>query len=212
MERLEKLLRRIKSKYGVTLNEENYQAKIIESLNASPDLIAYFRRYMEGNEVDLEWGCLIFLLIKAADGGDARALKRYYRALRKYPPHFFVEAIMAEWELNYWGNLFEAKGKLCKALELKPNDPAGNHNLGLIYYFLGTFKKAAECYEKAITYSRDALEPADLKAISLYRLAVIKVNLDRDYLTAVRLLQEAVKVKPDYEPAGKALAKLKGQR
>jgi len=205
-------LAKIKRDYGITLNEGNYQAIILEELDSPPSLLDYFRKYMKKGEITLEWGCLMFLLIKADIEGDVQAVERSCKSLKKYPANYFIEFVMAELELQYYGNIFEAKDKLFKALELKSDDGTCYHNLGLIYSLPGAFNKALGHYEKAVLYSRDSIEPSELKASSLYDMAVIKINIEQNYSTAKRFLKETLKENPDYDLARETLRKLRWER
>jgi len=96
---------------------------------------------MKGDQINLEWGCLMFLFIKADAEGDVHSLERYYKLLKEYPPNYLTEFVMAKLKLRYYGNLFQAKDKFLRALELKPNDAHCYYNLGLIYNLCRTQSK-----------------------------------------------------------------------
>lgn len=209
--KLQNYLAEIKRKHGIDLTEQNYQNMILQELESPTSLLDYFKDYMERNEevTTLEWGCLIFLFIKTDQDENFSEIEKYYKLLRKYPANSFTELIMADLELRYYGNLFKAKDKYYKALELKPNDAHCHYNLGFIYYLLGMFDRAAGQYEKAIIHYNSANNPEELKARSLYNLAVHRINIEHDYQGARELLNEALRDMPDYPQAKQALRQIK---
>ena len=210
--RLERLLAKIEREYNIPLNEGNYQTRILEALESPPPLLDYFREYMKGDQITLEWGCLILLFIKANAERDVSDMERYYRFLKNYPANYLTEFTMADLELKYYGNLFKARDKLFKALELKPNDANCYYSLGLIYNLLGTFCKSIEHYENAVLHSQSSNTPAELKARSLYNIAAMKINLGQNFRDAERLLKEALKEMPDYDLARQALRTIRWER
>jgi tetratricopeptide (TPR) repeat protein len=208
---LQRYLAEIKRKYDTTLTEQNYIDMILEELESPPSLLDYFKAYMarHGDIITLKWGCLIFLFIKADEGKDVYAIEKYYNLLERYPLNWFTEVSMAELELKYYGNIFNAKDRFQRALELRPNDPHCYYNLGLIYHLLGVFDKSAEHYEKAVIYHENANMPRELKARSLFNIAVYKINIDRDYKEARKLLKDALREMPDYPQAEHALGQIR---
>lgn len=207
--RLEKLLARIKSEHNISLNEGNYRTRILEKLQSPPSLLDYFRKYMKGDEITLEWGCLMFLFIDADKHGDVHSIERYYNSLKGYPPNYLVEFAMARLEFRYYGKFFKAKEGFLRALELKPNDAHCYYNLGLLYNLLGIFDVSISNYENAALYSQNSNVPAELKARSLYNIAAMKLNINNDRRSAKLLLEETLEAMPDYELARQALRSLR---
>jgi len=208
--RLQKYLAKIKSEYDTLLTEENYKDMILEELESPPSLLDYFKEYMTRNKdiITLEWGCLFFLFIKAEQQKDVSDIKRYYKLLEKYPVNWLTEVTMAELELRYYGNLFKARDGFRKALQLKPNDAYCHYSLGFIYYLLGVFDKSTEHYENAVIHHKSANRPGEVKARSLYNLAVHKINIKHDYKEAKKLLRRALREMPDYPQAKDALRQI----
>lgn len=85
---LHRYLTKIKKDYDVVLTEENYKDIIQEELESPPSLLDYFNDYMEKNKatLTLEWGCLMFLFIKADREKYAPDIEKYYKLLERYPP------------------------------------------------------------------------------------------------------------------------------
>jgi len=208
--RLQKYLAKIKSEYGTLLTKENYKDMILEELESPPSLLDYFKEYMRRNKdvITLEWGCLFFLFIKADQQKIVSEIERYYKLLKKYPANWLAEVIIAELELRYYGNLFKARDGFHKALQLKPNDAHCHYYLGFIYYLLGVFDKSFEHYKNAVIYHKGANMPGEIKARSLYNLAVHKINVEHDYKEAKKLLKDALKEMPDYPQAKDALRQI----
>jgi tetratricopeptide (TPR) repeat protein len=209
--KLDNYLSMIKKEYDIDLDEQNYKNIILKELESPASLLDYFKDYLERNKegTTLKWGCLIFLFIKAEQEKNVSEIDKYYKLLRNYPPNFFAEMIMAELQLRYYGNLFKAKDGFDRALELKPNDAHCHYNLGFVYYLLGMFDRAAGHYEKAIIHYNSANNPEELKARSLYNLAVHRINIEHNYQGARELLNEALRDMPDYPQAKQALRQIK---
>jgi len=208
--RLQKYLAKIKSEYDTLITKENYKDIILEELESPPSLLDYFKEYMARNKdvITLEWGCLLFLFIKAEQQKDVSEIKRYYKLLKKYPANWLTEVTMAELEFRYYGNLFKARDGFYKALQLKPNDAHCHYSLGFVYYLLGVFDKSFEHYKNAVIYHKGANMPGEIKARSLYNLAVYKINVKRDYKEAKKLLRDALREMPDYPQAKDVLRQI----
>jgi len=207
---LQRYLAKIKRKYDVVLTEQNYKDMILEELKSPPSLLDYFKDYMAGNEdiITLEWGCLFFLFMKANQEKDVSRIERYYKLLKKYPLNWFTEVRVAKLELRYYGNLFKAKDRFYRALKLKPNDAYCHYNLGLVYYLLGVFEKSVEHYKNAVIHHKNAYNPGELKARSLFDLAVYKINREHNYKGAKKLLKDALREMPDYPQAKDVLRQI----
>ena len=208
---LQKYLAEIKREYEIALTKENYKDMILEELKSPPSLLDYFRDYMARNEdiITLNWGCLIFLFINADRKKDVFDIERHYKRLEKYPANWFIEVAMAELEFKYYGHLFKAKDRFHGALELKPNDAHCHYSLGFVYYLLGVFDKSTEHYGKSVIHYKNANNPREIKARSLFNLAVHKINREHDYKGAKKLLNDALREMPDYPQAKHALKQIR---
>ncbi len=211
---LQRYLAKIKKDYNVVLTEENYKNIILEELESPPSLLDYFRDYMEKNKakITLEWGCLMFLFIKADEEKYAPDIEKYYRLLETYTPNWFTEVGLAELQLRYYGNIFKARDGFLKGLELKPDDAHCHYNLGFVYHLLGVSDKSFEHYEKAVINYQTANKPKEIKARSLYNLAVFKINVEHDYEAGGRFLKEALALMPRYPEAKRALKQMRWLR
>jgi len=211
---LQRYLAKIKKDYNVVLTEENYKNIILEELESPPSLLDYFRDYMEKNKakITLEWGCLMFLFIKADEEKYAPDIEKYYRLLETYTPNWFTEVGLAELQLRYYGNVLKARDGFLKGLELKPDDAHCHYNLGFVYHLLGVSDKSFEHYEKAVINYQTANKPKEIKARSLYNLAVFKINVEHDYEAGGRFLKEALALMPRYPEAKRALKQMRWLR
>lgn len=200
--------------YDIDITDENYVDLILNELERPPSLLDYIKNYVEINRevIDFEWGCLMFLFIKAEDEKNVFDIEKYYDLLRKYPADWFTEVSIAELQFNYYGNLFKALEKFRTALKLKPGDAHCHYNLGLVCHLLGLFDKSAEHYEKAALNYEKTNFPHDLKARSLYNIAVYEINIKGNHEKAGELLKEALREMPDYPEAKIALRKVRGGR
>jgi tetratricopeptide (TPR) repeat protein len=143
---LQRYLVKIGKDFNVVVTEENYKDVILKELETPPSLLDYLRDYMEKNELTLEWGCLMFLFIRADEEKYVPDIESYYKLLARYPPNWFIEVGMAELELRYYGNIFKARDGFFKGLELRPDNARCHYNLGFIYHLLGVFNKSFEHY------------------------------------------------------------------
>ena len=211
---LQRYLAKIKKDYNVSLTEENYKDIILEELESPPSLLDYFRDYMEKNKakLTLEWGCLMFLFIKADEEKYAPDIEKYYKLLETYAPNWFTEGGLAELQLRDYGDIFKARDGFLKGLELKPDDAHCNYNLGFAYHLLGVSDKSFEHYEKAVINYQSANKPKEIKARSLHNLAVFKINVEHDYEEGERFLKEALAVMPRYPEAKRALKQMRWLR
>ncbi len=207
---LQSYLTKIHTQYDIILTEQNYQDIILEELDSPPALLNYFKDYMEKNKeiITLEWGCLMFLFIRVNGEQFVPDIEKYYNRLKQYPPNYFTELMTGELELRYYGNVFKAKDKFLLALELKPNDAHSNYNLGFVYSLLGVFDKSKQYYEDVIINCQTSPTPKEIKARSLYNIAVYKINIDENYKEAKRLLQEALNEMPNYPQARNVLSQI----
>jgi tetratricopeptide (TPR) repeat protein len=208
---LQRYLAKIKKDHNISLTEENYKDIILKELESPPSLLDYFRDYMEKNKakLTLEWGCLLFLFIKADEEKYVPDIEKYYKLLERYPPNCFIVIAMAELQLRYYGNIFKARDGFLKGLELKPDDAHCHYTLGFVYHLLGVFDKSFEHYEKAVINYQNANKPKEIKARSLYNLAVFKIMVEHDYEEGERFLKEALVVMPWYPEAKRALRQIR---
>ncbi|MBV1821724.1 hypothetical protein G7A79_28370, partial [Coprococcus sp. MSK.21.13] len=150
MANYKKYLDEIKKNYNMVVDEENYKEIILKEFEYSKFLQDYFKEYMEKEELDLNWGALMILFIKASKEKNVTLVEKYEKALKKYKNNYYLEYVLGEINLVYYGELFKAKDAFNNALKLRDNDGDCYYNLGFIYYLLGMFKKSFEFYIKAI--------------------------------------------------------------
>ncbi len=91
---------------------------------------------------------------------------------------------------------------------MRPDNAHCYYNLGYVYHLLGVFNKSFEYYEKAVINHQTANKPKELKARSLYNLAVIEMNVEHDYEEAKRYFKGALAAMPQYPEAKRALKQI----
>lgn len=164
MEDFKKYVDEIKNNYDIIIHEKNYKEVILKEVEYSKLLQDYFQEYMDKEmSVDLNWGALMILFIKSSKEKNVTLVEKYHKALKRYKSNYYVEYVLGEINLMYYGELFKAKDYFNNALKLRNNDGDSYYNLGFIYYLLGMFKKSFEFYTKAIEYSDYTLNPDNLK-------------------------------------------------
>ncbi len=211
---LQKYLRNLEEEYDIILTEENYEQVILKELGEPESLLDYFRDYMKTNKdiLSIEWACLMVLVILAYDDMYVPDIEKYYKLLKKYPANGYIEHIMGEIYLRYYGNLFKARDKFEVTLNLRQKDPHSHYELGFLYHLLGIFNKSCEHYEKAILYAEYGNLPNEIKARSLYNIATAKINIEQNYKEGRKLLEDALISMPDYSEARDALNLLPGYK
>ena len=202
----------ILEKYQITITEENYKKCILKEMDGKESLKGYFNEYMEKNnaELDLEWGCLMYLFIKSAEKKDVTSVEEFYKKLKSYPENYFIEYTLGDINLMYYGNIFESKDRFKKVLELKEDDSNCYYALGFIYNLLGVFHKSLECFNKAVYYSENSENPKELKLKSLHNVAVYYITVENDYDRAEKILNDILEEDPNYDRALATLRALKG--
>ena len=172
-------------------------------------LIDYFRQYLQENNVGLEWAALMILLIKAEDEKHVNKIEKYYAKLQKYPDNYFFEIIRAGLDCRFYGNLFKARDRFFKALDLLPESPYCYYELGYIYHLLWVPDKSRSYYEKGLINADKSHSPEELKARCLYNIAFFVITVDNEYKEARKLLKQALKHMPAYPQARQALKLIK---
>ena len=202
----------ILEKYQIVITEENYKKCILKEMDGKESLKGYFNEYMEKNnaELDLEWGCLMYLFIKSAEKKDVTSVEEFYKKLKSYPENYFIEYTLGDINLMYYGNIFESKDRFKKVLELKEDDSNCYYALGFIYNLLGVFHKSLECFNKAVYYSENSENPKELKLKSLHNVAVYYITVENDYDRAEKILNDILEEDPNYDRALATLRALKG--
>lgn len=164
MANYKKYVDEIKKNYNTVIHEKDYKETIIKEFEYNKFLQDYFQEYMDKEkELDLNWATLMFLFIKASKEKNVTLVEKYNKELRKYKSNYYMEYVLGEINLMYYGDLFKAKEDFNNALNLRNDAGDCYYNLGFIYYLLGIFEKAFEFYIKAIEYSNHTLNPENLK-------------------------------------------------
>ncbi|WP_125154683.1 tetratricopeptide repeat protein [Clostridium rectalis] len=202
----------MKEKYKCQISEDNYKECILNEFSDRKFLKKYFQRYISKNskKLDLTWGVLMFLFIKASEEKNVTAIEEYIRLLNKYPDNYFVEYILGDIDLMYYGRIFHSRDRFLKAIILKENDANSYYNLGFIYNLLGSFEKSLEYFNKAIYYSDNAINQKELKSNALYNIAIYYITVDDDVEKAEEILEEILKEDSNYTKAINTLRRMKG--
>lgn len=197
--------------YGQKIDHSNYTDLILEGISGHKAIYRYLKNYMKNNKelLDLNWAKQMLLFIIAFNDKNLELAHECDKALKKYPDNYFVEAVMADISLRFYGDLFKARDKYLKALSLYDRDALVYYNLGLIYYLLGMFEKSMEFYNKSLDYINKMDNKEFIKSKCLYNIAVCEMNYNNNYKEAEKLLKRSLKLMPDYEEAKLLLEKLK---
>lgn len=203
----------VQEEYNTNINEENYIEVILKEVEENTSLCNYFKQYIDTNKdkINVLWALEMFLFVRASEKKDVEEVENYSKRLKIYADNYYVEYVLADMSLRYYGNLFESKEKFLKALSLKENDPMAHYNLGYIYNLLGMFEKSLENYEKASVFSEDAPDGKDLKVKALYNMAKYYLIVKNDEEKVKDLLNELLEINPDYNNARQMLDSLKGE-
>lgn len=199
--------------YNTNINEENYIEVILKEVEKNTSLYNYFKQYINDNKDKLNvlWSLEMFLFIRASEKKDVEEVENYSKRLKIYADNYYIEYVLADMGLRYYGNLFESKEKFLKALALKENDPMAYYNLGYIYNLLGMFDKSLENYQKSSFFSDDAPNGKELKVKALYNMAKYYLIVKNDEEKSEIILNEVLEINPDYNNARYMLDSLKGE-
>lgn len=198
----------IKEVYAQDINSCNYKQVIREMLAWPTQTKEYLEKYMENNIIDFNWGVLFYLLIRKDIEGKYIEIKDLYQKLKKYPPSYFNEYIMAKVLFRFEGNLLLARKKYLTALNLKIDDGLCYYELGFLTYLLGDFATAYTYYLKAVTNASSVSKVKETKVKSLYNLAFLEFKINSNLQKAKNFLKEALGLIPDYTQAEVLLEKI----
>lgn len=203
----------VQEEYNTDINEENYIEVILKEVEKNTSLYNYFKQYIDNNKDNLNvlWALEMLLFIRASEKKDVEEVENYSKRLKIYADNYYIEYVLADMGLRYYGNLFESKERFLKALALKGNDPMAHYNLGYIYNLLGMFDKSLENYQKSSFFSDDAPNGEELKVKALYNMAKHYLIVKNDDEKAEIVLNEVLEINPDYNNARYMLDSLKGE-
>jgi tetratricopeptide (TPR) repeat protein len=202
----------IKEQSNLKINEENYRQEILELVSWSLSFKNYLNKYMEDNsdKIDFRWGVLFCLFVIADFNKDVDNITKYYYLLTGYPANSYCEFTMGQKILRFDGEIFKAREKLEQALELlKIEDPLICYDLGYNYFLLGLFKESYQYYKKVVKNYNFAPKASEIKARSLYNMSVYLNGIENNTDEAIKCLEEALKIMPNYPQARKVLDYLK---
>lgn len=209
---LKKYENTIKDDYNKILNNENYKDIILEEFKGDKELTKYFTKYMSEEEgLDKDWATVMYLFVKASKDKNVTLTEEYYKGLKSYKSNYYVEFVLGDINLMYYGNLFEAKERFAKAIALKEDDAAAHYNLGFIYNLLGIFSKSLEHYNKAIYFNENSVNPSNIKLNALYNVGIHYATVEKENEKAEEIFESILKEDPDNKNALLALKKLKGE-
>ncbi|MBU5484917.1 hypothetical protein KQI86_11275 [Clostridium sp. MSJ-11] len=203
----------INEKYGVNINDDNYADILLRELSYSAYLSEYFKEYINENKekLSLEWAHLMFLFIHSVKEKNATSVVEYSKKLRGYVDNYYVEYILGDIDLMFYGDVFKSKDRFIKALTLRENDANAYYSLGFIYNLLGVFDKSLEYYNKAIYYYDNSTNPKDIKLKSLYNVAAYYITVNKDLDRGEEILNSLLEEEPNHEKAIETLKRLKGE-
>ncbi|WP_251861242.1 hypothetical protein [Clostridium sp. Marseille-Q2269] len=200
--------------YRETIDDSNYKELILDKMETHKAIHRYLKDYIKSNEeyLDLNWGKQMLLFIYSFNSKNLELTENFYKALKKYPDNYFIECVMADIDLRFYGNLFKARDKYLKALSLYDRDALVYYNLGLIYNLLGMFEKSMDFYNKSLNYINKMDNKEFIKSKCLYNIAVSEINYNSNYKEGEKLLKRSLKLNPNYKEANDLLEKLRGEK
>jgi len=188
------------------LNEHNWPDMVLEDIIAAPCLKEYCRDYIRRHkdQLGLKWAKAFLTFLIHVGQDDAEQVVETYRAhLKSYPPNAFVLLHLGHYALYEYGDLFEARRCLKQAQQEISEHPKISNDLGLISMLLGDWQVALEHYERAETLADEETPELSIryKTQALFNQAVIRANYLHAYEDAIKLLEKALKLRPDYRMA-----------
>ncbi|WP_315117948.1 hypothetical protein [uncultured Clostridium sp.] len=203
----------INDKYKVNIDDNNYVDILLGELSYSTYLSEYFKEYIDKNKekLSLEWAYLMFLFINSVKEKNATFVVEYSKKLKRYSDNYYVEYILADINLMFYGDIFKSKDGFKKALELRENDANSYYSLGFIYNLLGLFDKSLDYYNKAVYYCNNSINPKDIKLNSLYNIAVYYITVNKDIDRGEEVLNALLEEEPNHEKAIETLKRIKGE-
>ncbi|MDU6878879.1 tetratricopeptide repeat protein [Clostridium tepidum] len=200
--------------YKQSIDDSNCKNLILEEIKGHKAIHRYLKEYIKNNKeiLDLNWGKQMLLFIISFNEKDLELAEQCYKALKKYPDNYFIESVMADIDLRFYGDLFKARDKYLNALSLYDRDALVYYNLGLIYYLLGMFKKSIDFYNKSLNYINKMDNKEFIKSKCLYNIAVCEINYNNNPKEGEKLLKRSLKLNPNYTEANDLLEKLRGEK
>ncbi len=151
-------------------------------------------------------GCYQTALEFRREGRLDRAATTYRALIEDWPingqAHYLLANVYKE-----SGNLNAACGAYEASIRLEPGYPYARIELGLILTNLGRFDEAIAQLQKALELL-DASAPAGARASACYGLSAAYANTG-DFPSALRWIDESVRLAPGYQPALKLQARLR---
>ncbi|MDZ7832236.1 MAG: tetratricopeptide repeat protein [Desulfobacterales bacterium] len=165
-----------------------------------------------------------------------KAADYYSRAIRMAPlnpkPHNEMGNLLLE-----QGRLPAASKKYQSAIDLQPENPIFHYNLGIAKTRMGKLSQALNHFKTAIKYDSNYLQPylktaeiffqkGDLESSERYYRAALQIAPDNETIyyslgvvllqmnrvdEAVKLIEKALKINPEYKKAANALSYIKKQ-
>jgi tetratricopeptide (TPR) repeat protein len=135
---------------------------------------------------------------------QARAM--YQQALSISPDHPLASNNLAYLLLQHGGNVDVAMGMAQTARRGMPDSPSAADTLGWAYYQKGIYQSAISQFQEALRLNQRAGAPDESELHYHLGLAYQKAN---QLPLARQQLEKAVKLKPDYADARKALSELR---
>ena len=196
---------------AIELDKSNVDAleklgKVQVQEGSADQALALYLQSMKDNPREVTFYILSGELYEAKkDWNQAKAM--YQQALGISPDHPLASNNLAYVILEQGGNVDVAMGMAQTARRGMPDSPAAADTLGWAYYQKGIYQSAINQFQEALRLGEKRGEPDDADLHYHLGLAYQKTN---QTALARQQLEKAVKIRPDYADARKALSELRG--
>jgi cellulose synthase operon protein C len=196
---------------AIELDKSNVDAleklgKVQVQEGSADQALALYLQSIKGNPREVTFYILSGELYEAKkDWNQAKAM--YQQALSISPDHPLASNNLAYVILEQGGNVDVAMGMAQTARRGMPDSSAAADTLGWAYYQKGIYQSAIKQFQEALRLGEKRGEPDDADLHYHLGLAYQKTN---QTALARQQLEKAVKLRPDYADARKALSELRG--
>jgi tetratricopeptide (TPR) repeat protein len=176
------------------------------ALGSMDKALAMYQEHLKQNPRDVA----VYILageMYASKGNWDQAKAMYQQALTVEPDQPLASNNLAYVMLDHGGNVDVAMGLAQTARRGMPDSPIVADTLGWAYYHKGIYQSAISQFQEALRLGEKRGEPDDADLHYHLGLAYQKAN---QTTLARQQLEKAVKLRPDYPDARKALSELRG--
>jgi tetratricopeptide (TPR) repeat protein len=203
----------ILAKEGVEIRPDNWQQLALDwSTTPHAPERSELARYIADHESELgvPWAREFLRLEVFFQAEDyAQIIAHFDRALARYPRCALVEMWVADYVFRHAGDFWRARQMYCYAMDQVPEHGKSYYELGFMSHLLGDFSGALDWFNQAA--ERVADDDVEMGARIFYNRGMTRYLVHGDKGVAIADVKEALKRKPDYSLAQKALRSLRGR-